>query len=512
MNELNEQYKKDTSMEHRQAFGQFFTPPIVAEFMCNWILQGKPQEILDPAFGLGAFFKALLSFNQQTPFHAYELDQRIITFYHQHENNVPNHLTLINDDYLTSWGQKYGAIICNPPYMRFQKFLDRKQVFDDFQERLSIRLSGYTNIASAFLIKSLHELRPGGRLAYIMPSEFLNTGYGEMVKSALLTDGTLKAIIKLNTEQQVFPDVITTVAIILACKDGRKEPVCFCSVNDMAELAECLISEGTNHVASEELEARDKWQRYFNVEMPSLNEELSVPLKHYGEFKRGIATGANEFFVLSRSDIKKFGLSESSFLHCLSRSSQVRKRVLDDDDVKRLIEQDLPVFVLNTETTPQNALADYIRQGETLGYHQRYLTRHRNPWYRLEKRPPAPLLMGVFNRGGLKVIRNRSFALNLTCFHGFYPSHAGTKYLDYLFLYLCSQTAERALAGTMRRYGNRLNKFEPGDLNNAYFPSPEFFDLIPHELIGSAMEELQKDNTLPEKLQKHFTSLLINAE
>ncbi len=67
----------------------------------------------------------------------------------------------------------------------------------------------------------------------------------------------------------------------------------------------------------------------------------------------------------------------------------------------------------------------YIKEGEKLGYHGRYLTKTRNTWYKIEKRKPAPILFGVFSRGRLKVIRNFTTAINFTCFHSFYPNKFG---------------------------------------------------------------------------------------
>ena len=45
-----------------------------------------------------------------------------------------------------------------------------------------MKLSGFTNIYTLFILKSIWQLRKGGRTAYIVPSEFLNSDYGKDVK------------------------------------------------------------------------------------------------------------------------------------------------------------------------------------------------------------------------------------------------------------------------------------------------------------------------------------------
>ena len=51
----NLEYFKKVEKEHRKDYGQFFTHPIAAKFMVDWILRSQEETLYDPAFGLGAF-------------------------------------------------------------------------------------------------------------------------------------------------------------------------------------------------------------------------------------------------------------------------------------------------------------------------------------------------------------------------------------------------------------------------------------------------------------------------
>jgi len=94
------------------------------------------------------------------------------------------------------------------------------------------------------------------------------------------------------------------------------------------------------------------------------------------------------------------------------------------------------IFILDVnKKTYSGAVKKYILYGEEKGFHLRYLTNKRTPWYIIEKRQPAPILFGVFSRNAFKIIRNYSSALNLTCYHGFYPNIFGQAFIDRLFLY-----------------------------------------------------------------------------
>ena len=76
--------------------------------------------------------------------------------------------------------------------------------------KLKINLSGFTNIYTLFLLKSIYQLNENGRAAYIIPSEFLNSDYGKLVKEYLLKSKALRHIIIFNFKENVFDDALTT--------------------------------------------------------------------------------------------------------------------------------------------------------------------------------------------------------------------------------------------------------------------------------------------------------------
>ncbi|MFA7257281.1 MAG: N-6 DNA methylase [Kiritimatiellales bacterium] len=506
-----EQYTASVGLDHRRKHGQFFTPVEVASFMCRWVMANGTKEIYDPAFGLGAFFTAAQTVDPQVSFKASEIDQSILQF-HSKTAGKSETLRVACEDYLSAWNQHHAAIVCNPPYMRFQLFNNRDAVFASFAQHLNCRLSGYTNIASAFLIKSLSELHPSGRLAYIMPLEFLNTGYGTAIKSQLLTNGLLKALIRIKPEKDVFPDATTSVGIVLVENNGVHSPVKFYTAQSLSGLSSLLETTPTREVANGDLKPDDKWLKHFDERHSNFQSCDLVTIDTYGTFNRGIATGANAFFAMSKSEAERRHLPRPIFLRCITKSAQVTKNVFTEDDLNTLDSGDAPVLLLNLNGAVCGAASDYLKYGEEQGYHKRYLTKARTPWYKLEKRNPAPLLFGVFSREKFKVIRNLSTATNLTCFHGFYPNLFGQAIVDALFLYFQSRAARRLLELNMRRYGDALDKFEPNDLNHALAPSIDWFAKLSPDAVAKALKSCRQGSGLPDFMDKIFDELISEAE
>jgi adenine-specific DNA-methyltransferase len=503
MGRLERGYLDTVGESHRKTFGQFFTHPKVADFMVRWVANSKNRHVHDPGFGLGAFHDAASRYGVE--FTASEIDPKVLNYW---RNAHPNsRIDISREDYLLCWGKTFGNIVCNPPYMRFQKFKNRDLAFHRFEEELGIRLSGYTNSASAFLIKSLSELEPSGKLAYIMPLEFLNTGYGTLIKERLIDGAHLDAIISLDCEKDVFPDSITSVGIILYDSSSRFSNVRFFTAHSIESLNSVLGESPVSEVPYSKLNPSDKWLAYFEGDSISVSNEKSVTLDYYGRFTRGIATGANEFFVLSPSDAEKLELEDSELTRIITKSSQIQKPFFTDDDHSDLVNSDEPTLLFSPNGRYSEKARDYIRTGEQRGFHQRFLTKSRTPWYKTESRVPSPLLLGVFTRGKFKIVRNESSALNLTCFHGFQPNLSGLKYLDHILIYLSSAVGQEIISLSMRRYGDGLNKLEPNDLNSALVPSSDIFDQIPSSHLGKALKSLRGTATIPEYIESFFEKL-----
>ena len=104
-----QKYISTTSLEHRKKYAQFFTPEKIAEFMCQWVLQGKQKtRALEPAYGLGIFSRVLAQ-KSNLPIDAYEIDEQIFASAFAAR---PNGVNLRNEDYFAcDWNAKYDAII-----------------------------------------------------------------------------------------------------------------------------------------------------------------------------------------------------------------------------------------------------------------------------------------------------------------------------------------------------------------------------------------------------------------
>jgi len=494
--ELN--YSHTTSLAHRKKYGQFFTPDVIADLMTEWVLKKNDLHlVLDPAFGLGVFARHLLERNVAVL--AYEIDEHIYNVSRNLFANAPK-LDIVFQDYIyNGWENKFDAIICNPPYMKFHDY-DNKGMLREIEDRLGYSLSGLSNLYVLFLLKSVFQLKKNGFLAYIVPSEFLNSDYGIKIKNILIENKILRHIAIIDFSQNVFHDAITTAALLLCAKDDHYERVQFSNINtfeDFDALKDWILKYPMNVVSPEAISIHDihpdiKWRKYYQAENSKKYNNL-IQFSNFAQVKRGIATGSNDYFAFNQSKQRQYSIPDKALVPCICRSVDILSPFFTDDTFAKLKMSDKNVFLFRGESSPDNQFVkQYITTGELAKVNQLHLTSKRSPWYSIERRDVAPIWASVFNRNGIKFVRNETDTVTLTTFHCIYPNSLLVD-IDLLFAYLLTDVAKEIFNDSRREYGNGLMKFEPNDLNHSQILDLSLIDKPTESTILELLYEFKID-------------------
>lgn len=518
---IESEYLNLTSVQHRKKFAQFFTPPEIAEFMATWLLaHPNLKTVLEPAYGLGIFSRTLLAHKADLHIKGFEIDPLIFAkataLFANHQNVAIQLQDYIDHD----WENKYDGIICNPPYFKFHDY-QNKAIIKQLQQKTACKLNGFTNLYALFLLKSIFQLKENGRAAYIVPSEFLNSDYGKLVKAQLIKSKTLRHIIVIHFDEKVFPEAITTACLLLLANDQQSEVVQFSNLDSITELEtiQKAIAAYPNYLTKtqcfnvKELNPEIKWRAYYQPKNADNYKKL-VPFSNYAKTMRGIATGANHYFTFNQAKANQFAIPEPYLLPCICKSADVKQNFFSSQSFEALKNKDKNIFLLNAINTDSEPVNNYLKLGEQQGINKRFLTASRKPWYALEHRPPAPIWVSVFNRTGLRFIRNEANVSNLTTFHGIYPTlgNSTPEQIDLLFAYLLTDIAKQIFADNRREYGNGLQKFEPNDINKAQMLNLEILEagvkdeiLKHYYLYRKSVLENQPDQNLITKINNILT-------
>ncbi len=456
-------YTKNAAAAHIKSFGQYFTKYEVADFMCAWACKNA-KTMLDPAVGNSVFFKSAKKYNADCWLTGYEIDSEILGYF-----GNPTNAEIINDNYLLSdWERKYDAIVCNPPYNRFQAVCNRNEILDVIYSHTGEKYSGYTNLYILFLLKSIFQLSDKGKLAYIIPSEFLNSKYGTAVKQLLIDQKLLRAIINFENDNEMFFNATTTCCVLLLDREV-KDYACFYNLQSINDLSLDLLSDEKSRairISYKRLSASEKWRSLIKQEDTTTFRNL-VPVSRFCSISRGIATGANDFFCFSQSKASKNRIPEQCLQKCICRSADIKTPFFTSCDFEKLAKNDKAVYLLDVSSKDYELIKEYIEAGQNNGINKKYLPSRRTPWYSMEQKVVAPIWVSSACRNGIKFVRNLAKIRTLTTFHSVFINNDYVEDVDVIFSYFLTPVAQRIIRENRKELGNGLEKFQPNDLNSA---------------------------------------------
>lgn len=209
---------------------------------------------------------------------------------------------------------------------------------------------------------------------------------------------------------------------------------------------------------------------------------------------RGIATGCNEFFLLSRRQVFELGISWSNVRPCIGKSAHVSELIFQTCDLEALILDDRRVYLVDFQSDLNPYEYEYILKAENEAINDRFLLKNRSPWYSMEKKPVFPIWVSVFKRGGARFVRNSSGALSLTNFHGILPFDDRSIFHDALAAVLNSPDVLRISGRASRKFGGGLTKFEPADLKKVWLPDIRRAPDAILESLAGCLQDLDRNN------------------
>jgi hypothetical protein len=490
--EKQKQLDSEKTQAERNKHGQFATPSQLALDILRTAKTLLPDDaqirFLDPAFGTGAFYSALLkafpSSRVQSAL-AFEVDSH----YGQAAKKLWAETSLdlrianfFNVELPRSETDKANLIICNPPYVRHHHLAGEEK------ERLrrlvaktgGIMLNGLAGLYCYFLLYAHNWLADSGLAGWLIPSEFMEVNYGKEVKQYLLKRVTLLRIHRFDTNQLQFDDALVSSAVVWFKKEPppNEHSVNFTFGGTLEK------PEISSFVSTTDLRNASKWTKYPHKPTSTAQDTKGKKLSDFFEIKRGLATGANEFFILTPEQITQYNIPAQFLLPILPSPRYLNvDEIAADSNGNPVLEQKLFLLACNLpERQLQRnypALWNYFEMGIKKKINERYICEHRTPWYAQEDRPPCPFLCTYMGRQKGRNTRPFRFILN----------HSNARAANvYLLLYpkppLKGMIDERpallrtiwqnlnkipveVLIGEGRVYGGGLHKMEPRELANA---------------------------------------------
>lgn len=384
--------------------GGYYTPKEIAAFLCKWALTPNTKRILEPSCGDGNLIEASILRFKELGIEGAKLKGRIKGIELIEEESIKtkkrikrlgvNSTTIVNSDffsYVKSNGvEQYDVVLGNPPFIRYQSFPEEhRKLAIEMMEEIGLHPNKLTNIWVPFLVVSASLLNKKGRLAMVIPAELFQVKYA--AETRVFLSKFFERITIVTFKKLVFDGIQQEVVLLLCEKQVSK--------NKGIRAIECENLDELNRIDFTAINGSqvkpidhttEKWTKYFlskteiNLLKRLKNDKRVISCGDLMDVDVGMVTGRNEFFMINEKQVKDWKLKPYT-IPVASKSKQLAGITFSKQDFKinSKAQYDVHLFIPpdeEFENLPE-ACKEYIKYGETQGFHKGYKCRIRKRWY-----------------------------------------------------------------------------------------------------------------------------------
>lgn len=384
--------------------GGYYTPLDLAEFIASWVKEIDPKKVLEPSCGDGAFFQAMADVKgfSRSSIVGFELDEEEAGKASRRASELGLKKAEVRAtdflgyaiDNMGKGGDRFDAVVGNPPFVRYQflppTFQTRsEQIFGE----LDLKFTKHTNAWVPFILASMALLRPGGRLAMVVPAEIIHVTHAQSLRSYL--GRQCRRLVIIDPEELWFDGTLQGAVILMAEKRvdaaQKEEGLGIYPVRGREFLRQspAAIFDAPKSINGKTVEG--KWTRaLLDLEARTLFDEIEShkDVHRFEDIARvdvGIVTGANAFFLVADETVEEYGLQK--YAHPMfGRSGHCPGVIYDERQHVENSGKGTPTNFLWFDDAPAKMAEGpkrYIEMGERQKLQTRYKCRIRTPWYKV---------------------------------------------------------------------------------------------------------------------------------
>lgn len=478
--------------------GGYYTPEPIARFLAGWAGKAGPR-VLEPSCGDGAILRELADVVGADDLTAVELVKGEAA-----KATKASGVRVQVADFFEWFGPTrqgaFDAVAGNPPYIRFGSWDESsREPALALMRGQGLRPNKLTNAWVPFVVASVLAVRPGGRVALVLPAELLQVGYAAALRSYLI-DGCSHLTI-VSFQRLVFPGILQEVVLLLAERGDGPAEIRTVEVPDASHLDAFYKSEAP--AARAHLHESEKWTKYYlDTDAIELLRTVRIdgrllPLDRFADVDVGVVTGRNSFFCMSDADAKARKLLRFT-TPLVARSMQVPALSFTAEDLAEQGTTDARTRLLalsgDVKLDRQKALAAYLAEGEADDVPSGYKCSIRRNWWEVPSTwaPDGFMLRQISTHP--RLIVNQAGA---TCTDTVHRVRVAPG-VDMARLAVGAfNSVTFALSEVLgRSYGGGILELEPSECGHLPVPDPALVPDMLHQKVDALIRERRFDNAL----------------
>ena len=405
-----------TRLSQKQA-GAYYTPDRVVSSLVRWAVREESDRLLDPSCGDGRFIAShrnSVGVEQDTEAAAVAKERALGGTVHEAE--------------FFAWaGRTHERFECaagNPPFIRYQTFKGevRRRALE-LCASLGAKFSGLTASWAPFLVATASLLKPGGRMAFVVPASIGHAPYAAPLLDYLVEHFDDVRITAIRTK--LFPELSEDCWLLHADGFGGSTTKLYFSVLDHFKPVAAPCESTLVPVD----EWRESWSRRLRpyllpghvreVYRAAASDAGSLRFGDIASIGIGYVSGANDFFHLRPSEAESWSIPDR-LLHPTVRNS----RVLPSGDLTaqtvdgwRRCDEPMMLLRIPKDAELPGSVSRYLDTDRGRQVRVGYKCRMRTPWYSVPDVQVPDLFLTYMSGLAPSLVRNSAAATCTNAVH-----------------------------------------------------------------------------------------------
>ena len=454
----------------RKQAGAYYTPDRVVSSLVGWAVRDKSDRLLDPSCGDGRFIAS----HRNSVGVEQDIEAAAVAKERAHGGTVHEAEFFA---WATSTHERFECAAGNPPFIRYQTFKGevRRRALE-LCASLGAKFSGLTASWAPFLVATASLLKPGGRMAFVVPASIGHAPYAAPLLDYLVEhfdDVRITAI-----RSKLFPELSEDCWLLHADGfGGSTRELCFSVLDHFKPSA---VPCDTTLVPVREW--RESWSRRLRPYLLSakVREAYQAVASDAGSLRFGdiasigigYVSGANDFFHLRPSEAEAWRIPDR-LLHPTVRNS----RVLPAGDLTaqtvdgwRRCDEPMMLLRIPRDAELPSSVSRYLDTDRGRQVRGGYKCRMRTPWYTVPDVQVPDFFLTYMSGRAPSLVRNSAEA---TCTNAVHSVRVRDKKVVHRiiedwetpFVRLSCELEGHPLGGGML-------KLEPREATRIVFPAP----------------------------------------